>query len=494
MSQDHKMKPYYHENHAKPVTRRQLVSQGFLSGAGFVAAPSILAMLERRAFGAEPVCAKGAAAATTIPVIVIDLAGGANLAGSNVLVGGQNGQMDFLPAGSYATIGVAAAAEPQTVAPDTTFGLAFNARSQMLVGMKARTTAPTQANIDGVVFAATSNDDSRGNPLNPLYWVVKSGTAGELVSFVGTSDGASAGRSAAPPASIDPSKAPSRITAPADSAGLVNPGTMARILAVGSTADRGVADVKKILAATKVMSESKLKMFQQQDLPTQVQDLIRCGYINSSDFLSKFSATALDPAADTMVTGQFNMADPLEARAASITKLVLDGYAGAGVIEMGGYDYHGQGRAAQNTKDQAAGRMIGNVLELAAKKQKPVMVYVYTDGGVSANAGGAPDANGLIAFTSDSGERSSTFALVYKPGAAGRPAMRSTKRQIGAFKAGGSVDGTASKISNAPELTTKAFVANYLALTGREGDLAKIVGDNPFGSELDKHLAFAKIM
>ncbi len=494
MSDQYKNKPYYHENHAKPVSRRQLVSQGFISSAGYVAAPSILAMLSRHAMGAEPVCAPVASGAAAIPVIVIDLAGGANLAGSNVVVGGQNGQLDFLPAGSYATIGVSAAAEPQTVAPDTTFGLAFHARSQMLVGMKAVTTPATQANIDGALFAATSGDDSRGNPLNPLYWVVKAGAPGELVSFVGTSDGASGGRSAAPAASIDPSKSPSRITTPADTVGLVNPGKMAEILAVGANADRGVADVKKILAATKLMSDSKLKMFQQQDLPTQVQDLIKCGYINSSDFLSKFSATALNPSADPLVTSTFTMTNADQARAASIAKLVLDGYAGAGVIEMGGYDYHGQGRATQNTKDQAAGQMIGRVLELAAKKQKPVMVYVYTDGGVSANAGGAADANGLLAFTSDSGERSSTFALVYKPGAAGRPAMRGTKRQIGAFKAGGSVDGTAAKISNAPELTTKAFIANYLALTGREGDLAKIVGDNPFGSELEKHLAFAKIM
>jgi hypothetical protein len=54
------------------------------------------------------------------------------------------------------------------------------------------------------------------------------------------------------------------------------------------------------------------------------------------------------------------------------------------------------------------------------------------------------------------------------------------------------VDTTASKIANTPELVTKAFVANYLAAHGKEGDLAKVVGDNPFGAELEKHLAFAK--
>lgn len=486
--------PFLHENHKKPMTRRELLAQGFISYGSYLAVPSVLAMFSRQARGEDTVCAPAKGATRMIPVIVFDLAGGANLSGSNVIAGAQGGQMDFLPAGSYATIGVAAEAEPSKLSATdpafTEFGLAFHPSSGILAGMRSTTTAPTRAGVDGVMFAATSNDDSRSNPHNPLYWVAKAGSTGELVSFVGTSSGASGGRAPAPAASIDPSKAPTVITKPADALGIVDAGKLANLLGAISTPQQGIADVQKVLQATKTMSDARIAKFQQKDVPSQVQELIKCGYINSAGFLSKFTPAALDPAQDPIITGRFTMTDAQQANVATITKLVLDGYAGAGVVEMGGYDYHGQGRATQTTKDTAVGAMIGRVLECAAQKRTPVMIYVYTDGGVSSNAGGSPT-NGLLPFTSDSGERGSTFALLYKPGGT-RPAMRNNKRQIGAFQASGSVDTTASKIANTPELVTKAFVANYLAAHGKEGDLAKVVGDNPFGAELEKHLAFAK--
>jgi hypothetical protein len=486
--------PFMHENHKKPLTRRELLAQGFISYGGYLALPSVLTMFSRQARGEDSVCTPQKGGARMIPVIVFDLAGGANLSGVNVIAGAQGGQMDFLPPGSYGTIGLAPEAEPSKLAATdpafSEFGLAFHPASPMLAGMRATTTAPTRAGVEGVMFAGTSNDDSRSNPHNPLYWVAKAGSTGDLVSFVGTSSGASGGRAPAPAASIDPSKAPTVITKPGDALGIVDAGKLANLLGAVSTPQQGIADVQKVLQATRSMSEARIKKFQQKDVPAQVQELIKCGYINSAGFLSKFTPAALDPNADPIITARFTMTNAQQANVATITKLVLDGYAGAGVIEMGGYDYHGQGRATQNTKDTAVGDLIGRVLETAALKQTPVMIYVYTDGGVSSNAGGSPT-NGLLPFTSDSGERSSSFALLYKPGGA-RPAMRNNKHQIGAFQASGSVDTTASKIANTPELMTKAFIANYLAAHGREGDLAKVVGDNPFGAELEKHLAFAK--
>ena len=40
-------------------------------------------------------------------------------------------------------------------------------------------------------------------------------------------------------------------------------------------------------------------------------------------------------------------------------KMVIDGYAGAGCITMGGYDYHGGMRQEGETKDFRAGRCMG---------------------------------------------------------------------------------------------------------------------------------------
>lgn len=493
---------YRHENHKKPVTRRDLLAQGFISFGAYLAMPSIFSLLagEARAQEGGLVCSAAASAGGMIPLIVLDLAGGANIAGTNVIVGARQGQRDYLPAGSYGSLGLSTAQEPGALDQNdpafTEFGLAFHPSSKMLQGMRETCpTAATRAGTEGALFCTSSGDDTRGNPHNPLYWVAAAGLSGELVSLVGTNDGASGGNAAAPAASINPSKQPSRITRPEDALNLVDPGRLATLVQAvnGNNRPNAIADVQKVLAATKTMSESRLKMFQQKDLPTQIQDLIRCGYINSAEFMSRFTPAALDPRQDATVTARFpaiaNNAN--QQRAATIAKLVLDGYAGAGVISLGGYDYHGQGRTTQDNQDLEAGRMIGRILEMAAAKNKPVMIYVYTDGGVSASQAGA--VNGIFPFANDSGERSAAFAMVYKPGG-GRVEIRDGRRQIGAYKPGGSVDGAANKISTSVPNLTKAVVANYLALHGKEADLAKVVGDNPFGGDLEQYLAFGKLV
>jgi hypothetical protein len=73
----------------------------------------------------------------------------------------------------------------------------------------------------------------------------------------------------------------------------------------------------------------------------------------------------------------------------------------------------------------------------------------------------------------------------------GKPKIRNGVRQVGAFNASGAVDATASVISSSVETLTKLVTANYLALTGKEGELAKVVGDDPFGANLDKMLSFS---
>ena len=48
-------------------------------------------------------------------------------------------------------------------------------------------------------------------------------------------------------------------------------------------------------------------------------------------------------------------------------KLVIEGYAGAGTVEMGGFDYHNKSRSDTDNKDRAAGQAVGAVLEYAKK-------------------------------------------------------------------------------------------------------------------------------
>lgn len=483
-----KKKGFCHQTNGTPMTRRELLGAGLISSSVCVAVPGLLSMITSKAYGAELKCSSASAGAAMVPFLIVDLAGGGNIAGTNAIVGGKGGQEDFLPAGSYSTIGLAPEKEPGSVTIDKSLGVSMHPDSKMLQGINETTSVTTRAGIEGALFCTASGDDTRNNPHNPLYWIAKTGLGGELVSLVGSDGGQSGGRAAVPDTSVDPSKTPSRITRQADALGLVDPGKLATLLSS--------ADVNKIMAATKTMSESRLKMFQAKEMPDQIQDLMKCGYINSGEYLSKFTPASLDPGLDTTLTTAPAVfpaiaTDPGQQAAGTIAKLVLDGMAGAGVVSLGGFDYHGQGRATQDAKDLEAGRTIGRFLEAAARKGKPVMVYVFTDGGVSSGAAGA--VNGILPFASDSGQRSAALTFVYKPGGA-RPEIRDGRRQIGSFSAAGAVDTASSIIGGSVENLTKAVVANYLALHGKEGDLAKVVGDNPFGADLDKYLAFGKVV
>src|SRR3954469_18606490 len=137
--------PLRHESHKRPVTRRDFLAQGFTSGAATVLAPTLLAAL------LKPGTAHAVASTTLstdiqrlksagvcnivpgagkIPFICFDLAGGANIAGSNVLVGQPGGQLDFLSTQGYSKLGIPGNMVPNASATgtfvDTQFGLAFH--------------------------------------------------------------------------------------------------------------------------------------------------------------------------------------------------------------------------------------------------------------------------------------------------------------------------------------------------------------------------------
>src|SRR5690606_33144967 len=115
-----------------------------------------------------------------IPFICFDLAGGANMAGSNVLVGKEGGQLDLLSTAGYRKLGLpgdmvpgVAEAAPTATSngdhTDTSLGLAFHSDSAFLRGMQASFRTPgIGASINGAVIPARSENDTGNNPHNPL--------------------------------------------------------------------------------------------------------------------------------------------------------------------------------------------------------------------------------------------------------------------------------------------------------------------------------------
>jgi hypothetical protein len=478
--------PLQHENHTLR-SRRDFLAQGLISGVGYTMLPGLLSMFKMNTAEALECGFGNQQVITRTPIIIFDLSGGANIPGSNVMVGKAGGQLDFIS--DYKTLGLPMDMHPKNSNQlNTELGLAFHNDSGLLRGIQSVSQMSTRSKVEGGVFCSASNDDTQNNPHNPMYWLAKAGANGKLASLAGTVNSESGGRSMAPQSSVVTTLRPVTINSAQDALGLVNIGRLGSIY--------GSAKAQKVLKTIENLSAQKLKQFDSKALPDQIKDLISCGYIQSQDLLSRFTTDMVDPTLDPLVVKAFpDMANNGEQRkTAAIAKLVFDGFIGVGTVEKGGFDYHDNSRSTGETRDFEAGIMIGRVLELAALKQQNVMIYVFTDGGVSASAitDDSTTGRGKLRWTGDNSQRSSSFMLVYRH-AAKATLRTANKRQIGMFKENGAVDTTNTLVSNSVTNLSKAVVANYLSLSGQESKLASVVGDNPFGSNLNNYLFFNKV-
>jgi hypothetical protein len=479
------LRPMHHEGH-NPRTRREFLSQGFLGMSTYALAPSILGALSSSAHSAVNCPVTGGAVMT--PVIIIDLSGGGNIAGSNVMVGGQGGQSDYLP--NYQSLGLPPDFHPSLSGKtNSEMGLVFHSDSGMLRGIQNTTNALTRANAEGMVFCTSTDDDTGNNQTNPIYWLNKAGAKGSLNQLAGTRQTESGGNTSSPIESVNPSIQPVKIDSPQDAINLVSVGRIAEGLATSK--------VEKILDTVSRMSENKIGNINRRSLPEQIKLLVQCGFQNTSAQVRNFNPTLINPENDPQVLAAFPLivSDGNQRKAGTIAKMVLDGFVGAATIEMGGYDYHSGNRSDGEQRDVEAGEVIGRIMELARLKNKDVVIIVMTDGGVAANevVDSTPGGRGKFSWAGDSGQRSSSFMMVYKKD--GKPQLRNTgKRQIGHFRAStASVENTAMLTSNSVVNLSKAMVANYLALHGKEGMLESVVGDDPFRNNLDKYLVFNKL-
>src|SRR6185295_7726097 len=151
-----------HPLHGGVLTRRQLIGQGLLAGGATLLTGGFLSLFSnpRAAYAAlaqdlSPLTSACGISngAGKIPFICFDLAGGGNIAGSNVLVG-QKGQLDALSTAGYSKLGLPGTMIPgvaeTTALPgsngdhtNTQLGLAFHADSAYLRGMQSRMSAGT---------------------------------------------------------------------------------------------------------------------------------------------------------------------------------------------------------------------------------------------------------------------------------------------------------------------------------------------------------------
>jgi hypothetical protein len=529
--------PLKHGSHKKPVTRRDFLAQGFLTGSATVVAPAILGAVlgARRAqaqtvplspdidFLADPVndICNIQQGAGKIPFICFDLAGGANIAGSNVLVGQAGGQMDFLSTQGYSKLGLPGTMLPNNATTNfvnTEFGLAFHSDSAFLRGMLEKTSATTRAGVNGAVIAARSENDTGNNPHNPMYGIAKAGPGGqgargELLTLIGSQNSDSGGNSMAPAMLMDPANRPTKIDRASDASGLVDTGALGTLF----TTPQGQPDTASTVAVMEQMARISEQKLLKVDPgagvadPAKLETQVKCGYVRTADTVSRFSSpAAINPAVDPDITGTGGVFGPQFGndgefqKTASVMKLVVEGYAGAGTISMGGFDYHTGDRATGELRDLRAGRCIGAALEFAARRGQQLMIYVFSDGSLSSNGmiDSSVNGRGKGQWTGDNQQTAASFFLVYNPPTrGGRPQLLTSgtggaarHQQIGYYSAGGDVVNSSSPAANNVNLLVQTVLLNYMALHNEAGLYNGIFGNAlGTGTALDGLIAFAPI-
>jgi hypothetical protein len=226
-----------------------------------------------------------------------------------------------------------------------------------------------------------------------------------------------------------------------------------------------------------------------QDVALKQQ--VRCSYVQAAYTADTFGNPAqLDPTQDPLIIGGatpiFTTTDFQDSdvkKTASVMKLVCNGFAAAGTITLGGYDYHDSTRATGETRNFKAGQMIGAVLEYAQRLGTPVMIYVLTDGSLSSSSmvDSSTAGRGKLAWQGDNASVSSTFFLVYSPKGRAQT-LSASSQQIGWFTADGSVDSTSSPAANSVMQIPEVVILNYLALQGRAGSFSQLFPMQGLGS------------
>ncbi len=489
--------PLLHPDHQRPLTRRDFIRQGLMKGMAAVTAPTIFSLFANpRAAYAELSpdlealklpnrCDISTLGGGKIPFICFDLAGGANIAGSNVLVG-TGSQLDFLTTAGYSRLGLPGDMIPSIVNPttslsdfiDSDLGLAFHSDSAMLRGIKEKFGAGRWALTNGAVIPARSENDTSINPHNPMYAINRCGADGELLTLIGSQSSDSGGNSVAPADMIDPSVRPTKVDRPSDVSGLVDTGKLVGLL--------DQSDAVAVMEAVQRISDMKLNSVD-TGITTDavVKELVRCGYVKSADLVDRYGNPAeLDVTLDPDIIGSIFSQAEFDGegefrKTASVMKLVINGYAGAGTITMGGFDYHTGDRSTGELRDLRAGRCMGACLEYAARKNTPLMLYVFSDGSVSSNGtvDNSTDGRGKGVWTGDNQSTACSFFLVYNPGS--QPMLINddiVRQQIGYFSADGSVNNASSPAANNVNLLVQTVALNYLALHGEQGRFNSLFG------------------
>lgn len=498
-------------NH-KPLTRRDLIGQGFLAGYGVMLTPSVLSYAQTGAEGCSDNGGSLAAYQEHMIYAQLELAGGSSITKYFYPHGEGNKP---LPAGGLNQLAVTRT----TGAVDAkSFGIPLWRDHAFFLGLWAGTTPVVRALMSGAGVASTSNDDNAGNMHNGTEILIKAGVSGAMLKASGTEEAKNGARSMTP-ANWVGGEAATVINSEADARGLMEAVALANALP-----GRGEAIVK----AARTMSESRLKTFSSQSLAKQIRDLIRCNYVSAESVAATSLADTVDYTKDPDLLADLALSldtannptppgrtpatptpNPVgyatEAVNAGDTRamlsqlyLALTGNGNILNIVLGGYDYHQQDVSQNNQKDFNVGLLAGryfSAVHYYNKKHdfnRAASLCIVTDGaagGLGAqNAGNVVLGDGDNTAGGDRGEGSGAFWLCYTPDQR-LALLKPNVKQINFFTPGGGVGRTGPHAAVADSASAKiqAMLMNLLYIDGKV-DVAKLFPE----AMSDDYLLFPK--
>ena len=399
-----------------------------------------------------------------------------------MLIGKQGGQLDFLTTAGYSKLGLPGDMTPNLPTfTDTSFGLAFHSDSAFLRGMQARASRPApRANTNGTIIAARSENDTGNNPHNPMYGICRTGATGELLTLIGSESSDSGGNSMAPADDDRPAVRPTKVDRASDVTGLVDTGELGTLFTNPGRRGRGDWSRWRCSAHRKLgrrrhegrgATMRRIKKFAQ----------VRLREIRVPGRTLQLRRRRSNPSLDPRIVGPGGIFTQAEydgdrefQKTAAVMKMVIDGNAGAGTIQMGGYDYHTGERATGETRDLRAGQCIGACLEYAARAQQAA-----DDLRVQRRLAVVERHGRQLRRRPRQGRvdrRQPVHGRELLPRLqSGRPARSCARRpdqQIGWYSGDGSVVTSSSPAANAVNLLVETVILNYMALHGEEGQFA----------------------
>ncbi len=457
-----------HEKSVKSMTRRELLSAGLIQFTATMTVPSIVSLLANNnvAYAQEAICSQGGDPAL-VPIVVINLAGGAGLASNFVPqgIGGLTGQLD--PLGSYSKLGLGKT--PGIVqtfsnnAPFHTNGGAGGTQSSILTGIQTEG-ATAMANTAFVGVCVRTRDDSAGNPYNIEGMVEKAGRNGFLLPNLG--------RNRNMHAIISP-PTPINVTGFNDITGAL--GVTGRL-----AANLNPGQQNKLFQIIKNLSGSQVRNLASASGSTEMGKLIQCATGANADVVGADTSN-LNPTSNADFATVWGINNNTSTRSrdfvsASIVFNVLNNKTGVANINLGGYDYHNGTRTTGDQRDLEAGEMIGKVLSSFQVLNKKAFLIVTTDGAVT-----GPDSQAGGIWTSDRGGGGALYMMAYDP--AGPPMSNSF--QLGYFNEGQSAEESFITGGN-PERALAGIFANYLAFCNRLSLVQSVIPRFFTSTDLDK--------